>query len=411
MDLEEKVKNKTDYEPPDGCWAWVVLVSGVFVNLSCGAFAYTASILYLDHEREFGSSKSETSMVSSLFSFFNSCVPPLTSIISKYIGIRTTFMIGSFVCAAGFFLGAFAGNIYVLYLTAGALAGVGVGLFEPLNAIVITYYFRKRSTLAYGFFCSTTGIGIIIQSYTMLYVLDFYGWRGTLIISSGLALQGLICGATFWPLPIESSIRKQGYKIDYTLFKDTQFLALLLAEVFWIVGSSMPWIIIRVLAKECCITDARVSDITTAIGCGYIFGGISFMLTGVPKTFNHFAGMSVASFICGITIFCFNITCNYQLLIFIGLVYGIAMGYMYPGIYALSLKVVKINRMNTAWGILYLCDGIGYLLGPPLAGLVFDKTNSYFGAVVLGAAALMTVAIIYLSLAVYRRCIKEKSKI
>jgi len=53
-----------------------------------------------------------------------------------------------------------------------------------------------------------------------------------------------------------------------------------------------------------------------------------------------------------------------------------------------------VNRLGTVMGILYTSGGVGALLGPPLAGMIIDRTGSYRWAIVyslLGALASYAV--------------------
>lgn len=41
------------------------------------------------------------------------------------------------------------------------------------------------------------------------------------------------------------------------------------------------------------------------------------------------------------------------------------------------VELIPLERFTTAYGLSLLCQGIGNLLGPPLAGWFFDMTDSW----------------------------------
>lgn len=41
------------------------------------------------------------------------------------------------------------------------------------------------------------------------------------------------------------------------------------------------------------------------------------------------------------------------------------------------VELIPLERFTTAYGLSLLCQGIGNLLGPPLAGLLFDITGTW----------------------------------
>jgi MFS family permease len=74
------------------------------------------------------------------------------------------------------------------------------------------------------------------------------------------------------------------------------------------------------------------------------------------------------------------------------IVFAIVMGAGYGGYVALSPAVVAhlfgTQRMGTVLGALYTSGGIGAMVGPPMVGMIIDRTGSYRVAI----AAAMAVA-------------------
>jgi MFS family permease len=67
------------------------------------------------------------------------------------------------------------------------------------------------------------------------------------------------------------------------------------------------------------------------------------------------------------------------------IVFALVMGAGYGGYVALSPAVVAhlfgTQRMGTMLGALYTSGGIGAMVGPPIVGMIIDRTGSYRAAI------------------------------
>ena len=80
------------------------------------------------------------------------------------VGWRLTTIIGSVIAAAGFILRAFVPNVYFLYITAGVLIGLGLGIIYVPRLDCITQYFDKRRPFVTGVAICGSGIGTAISA-------------------------------------------------------------------------------------------------------------------------------------------------------------------------------------------------------------------------------------------------------
>jgi hypothetical protein len=64
----------------------------------------------------------------------------------------------------------------------------------------VAHYFESKRTLAMGLASCGSGIGAFILNPLSKYLIDVYGWRGTLLIQAGIQLNCILCGALFRPL-------------------------------------------------------------------------------------------------------------------------------------------------------------------------------------------------------------------
>ena len=62
---------------------------------------------------------------------------------------------------------------------------------------MVGFYFNKRRALATGIAVCGSGIGAFVFSPLTETTIRAYGWRGALMILSGVCLNGMVSGALF----------------------------------------------------------------------------------------------------------------------------------------------------------------------------------------------------------------------
>ena len=78
--------------------------------------------------------------------------------------------------------------------------GLGMALGISPGTIILNKYFRKKKSLAFGFVNTAKGISAFTIPALVAFMLQYYGWSGTLLIQAGVALHTLIGSLLFRPL-------------------------------------------------------------------------------------------------------------------------------------------------------------------------------------------------------------------
>jgi len=74
-------------------------------------------------------------------------------------------------------------------------------------------------------------------------------------------------------------------------------------------------------------------------------------------------------------------------------VYGFAFGGFDIPITALIGDIFGLHSLGAIMGVLVVGWGIGAAIGPAVGGLIFDATESYFTAIIIGASAMMVATL------------------
>lgn len=179
---------------PDGGWGWVVVFSSFSISMIADGISFSFGLLYVELLNEFGASKSMTSWIGSLFIAVPLLSGPvMSSLVDKY-GCRNMTILGGVISTVGFVLSAYAKSIYVMYVTFGVIAGLGLGMNYVTAVVSVAYWFEKRRNLATGLGACGTGFGTFIYAPITQYLLGEFGWRGTTLLLAGTFLNICVCG-------------------------------------------------------------------------------------------------------------------------------------------------------------------------------------------------------------------------
>ena len=82
------------------------------------------------------------------------------------------------------------------------MSGIGLTGVELAAQFAVQKPFKEKRLMANGIFTSGTGLGMLIMSPVTHSLLNIYGFHGTLLVVSGIALHGIVFGLLmFYSLP------------------------------------------------------------------------------------------------------------------------------------------------------------------------------------------------------------------
>lgn len=145
------------------------------------------------------------------------------SSLANRFGFRAVTCAGAALAGISLAVASLANSIIFLYIFIGVLGGIGFGLVYVPAVVAVGFYFEKRRALATGIAVCGSGIGTFVIAALTTWLLDLYGWRGTLLIYAGLVLNCAVLGALFRPLePVRSKSPKKGAAASRTEAEDQE---------------------------------------------------------------------------------------------------------------------------------------------------------------------------------------------
>lgn len=189
----------------------------------------------------------------------SSCIGLFNGPMFKKFTFREVAFFGGVLVVIGVFSSAWCTTFLSYIFTYSTLYGLGMGLTGSSASLALNTYFRNRRNIATGFSTSITGFGSIVFPYLVVFLLNFYGYIGTVFIFSAITMHALASAILYQPVekhsthstiiadestPLidsqseksQSIIKKFIKDLDLPLLKDFTFLNLLFGLTIIIFG-------------------------------------------------------------------------------------------------------------------------------------------------------------------------------
>lgn len=172
---------------------------------------------------------------------------PLIGRLYHRFGARLVSFFGSLICIASLIATSKVSNLYVMFVTYGALFGFGSGCIFMVTYIAVPRYFTKWRSLSLGLIAMGPGGGLFIMSPIIQLLFENFGWRGTFLCMAGI--DSIMCLLAFVYRPIELDSEKEELKTkkqndkefwDFSILKHKAFVLSSLAGVFYYLVHYIP---------------------------------------------------------------------------------------------------------------------------------------------------------------------------
>ncbi|XP_060880558.1 uncharacterized protein LOC132952303 [Metopolophium dirhodum] len=205
----------------DDSWAWYVVGGCAFANFLLPGMLRSFGPDVLNgfvevHELEFSNrSVVGCRWIPATFNLTFFISGSLSCLLCKLISHRAVTFWGGLLASAGMMYSSFANSISHLYISYGLMVGFGAGLCYSAGILIVNEYFDKRRGLANGFSLAGTAIGALAMPPYLEFLTFSYGYRGGILIVSGMILNTLACSLTYIPAVVDAD-RVQQDEVTYT---------------------------------------------------------------------------------------------------------------------------------------------------------------------------------------------------
>ena len=347
---------------------------------------------------EFGWSSALTSFVFSAYSLSYSLGAILIGRLADRYGVRITIALGGVLITLALVLSSRADAIWELYLTFGAMGGVGGAAFwiPPTKAVMEHFESSSSLNMAVSVVAVGTGAGTLLISPVAGFFITQFGWRtcyllfalisavisflGVLVIKSPKKGGSSATNGNQTGQRLSDAIRTRNFWSlfgMYVLGCGIARYTVLVYIAVYVLASGFP-----LQAGALCVGLIGGGSILGRLGSGLLSRSLpdnlilmfSFVLQGIS---------SVAVVLSG----------NIWLIYSSAFAFGVGYGAYVPQFPLLTRKSFGMKSYGLVYGVISSGLGFGALAGPPIiGGLLSSATGSYFLSFVLSGAFSMVAA-------------------
>jgi len=384
---------------------WVV--AGTFVVLCVGfGIAYSFASFFLPLQEKFAARRGEISLVFSIAGALYFSLGLVTGAIADRFGPRLVVGGGMALVALGIFAASRAETLWQVFAGYGLGVGIGVGAAYVPSVAALQRWFNRKRGLATGIAVSGIGVGTLAGPPLAKLLIDSVGWRGAWAWLAAIALgAALFAAITLRRSPESYGLRPDGDAAPANagpappVAGDTLGEAMRL-PVFWLLFAAC-----AIYAFALFTPFVHLVPYARDVGHGEAFGVTLIMLLGIGSTLGRFVFAGFADRIGRRRMYALSILGSCPVLLLWALsshwlvlvIFATLFGALYGGFVAMAPSVMAdyfgTKAVGSILGAQYASVAVGILVGPPVAGWIFDATRSYTVAIVASAGLALAAGL------------------
>ena len=358
--------------------AWVV-VWATFVCLAViFGVSYSFAAFFENFAKEFAAQRADVSWIFGLCGLVYFVLGAGGGMLADRWGPRLICMAGMISIAIGLFLTSLAQSLTTVYLSYGLLVGLGIALVYTPSIACVQPWFNKRRGLASGIASSGVGAGTLILPVVVSYLLTEINWREALqTMSAGVLLIGLTAGFLLKRAPNLNG-NPSGLLPGLTLsaaLKTPSFKWLYMGTLLGAPVMFVPFAHISAAARDAGVPDAQAVGLVGLIGIGSLVG--RFAIGWLADRMGRIKTLMLMQGLMGLSYLVWAGAQDRWMFAAFALWFGLSYGSIVSLLPAICMDLFGGRAVSAIIGTLYTGAALGNLLGPVLAGQVFDMTQSY----------------------------------
>lgn len=413
------MQNPVQAQRPRVFYGWIV-VWAAFIGLGMiFGTAYSFAAFFDSFAREFDAQRADVALVFGLSGLLYFVLGAVGGALSDRFGPRITTTVGMAIIAAALVAASLADSLLAVYAFYGAGVGLGIALvYTPTMGAVQPWFVRHRG-LASGLSSAGIGAGTLALPLLAALWIDAWGWRsGMRAMAATVAVLGIASTLCLEKNPAARGVGPDGDPTPKGVgdrhtplpgmslreaVRSREFLWLYLATVAAAPVMFTPFAHVSAHARDLAVPASLAVGLVGLIGIGSLVG--RFAIGWLADRLGRQRTLVLMMALLGASYLFWLLAPGYPLLAVFAVSFGLCYGGIVSLLPPLCMDLFGGRSVSAIIGVLYTGAGAGNLLGPVVAGAVFDRTGSYL-SVMLGCMLCAAIAT-WASWRVYRLVVRQ----
>ena len=391
---------------------WIVAACFLIATYVGGVIFYGFTTIFEPIANEFGWSYAQISFAASLRGLEMSIMAPLVGILVDRLGPKRLVFGGAVLTTVGLVLLSRVSSLAGFY---GAFLLVALGMSGCSMTVLVSSvanWFRRKVGIASGIAISGFGAGGLLVPL-MVRLIDLYGWRMTVLmlamvmlvlvlplsfffrhrpeqygyLPDGEASNEVLPGEAVPVTPADESSVGTGQVI-----RSGTFWRLVMAFTFHVTAVGAASTHVMPYLSSIGVARSTSAVVATFVPLMSIAGRLGFGWLSDRLTRRYVAGAALAMIGLGLLAFGYVMSTTWLLIPYL-ILFGIGFGGSNVMRMGLTREYFGSTRFGTIFGLMIGISMLGNMIGPPLAGWVYDYYGNYQG-IWLALAGLAVVAVV-----------------
>jgi len=298
---------------------------------------------------------------------------------------------GGVLIAVGLLVSSAMPVLWPLFITYGVVIAVGASICFIPSVGVVGQWFHKYRGVATGIAVAGSGIGNLVFPPLATVVIQTMGWRAAMRIIACFTV--MVCVAAFLEKRrvVAPTKRENLVKV---LFAQKSFRLLFITALFAGYGYLVPFAHIAAFAVDEGVSPVLASILLALLGASSTIGRVVMGI--LADKFGRILIFRITLAVMAVTTFAWPFLVWFPAMAVYAIIFGMVGGGFVSMVPAVAADYFGVEKLVSIVGILYAAAGVGFLLGPPITGLLFDMHGSYVVGGMIAAATLVVSFIVSL---------------
>jgi oxalate/formate antiporter len=374
---------------------WIQLLLGLIAMMSISSPQYVWTLFTKPLQEALGATLPAIQVTFTILIVLQTWLSPIQGYLIDRFGARTLIALGCLLSGLGWISSAFAANLTMLYLTYGLFCGIGTGIVYVGIIGLMVRWFPDRRGLATGLVAAGYGFGAILTTFPIDTMMKQAGYQHTLVVF-GLIL-GVVGAAAALAMRMPTSADVLPPPPALAAKAGTPPGQMLRSPVFWLMFFMMTMMStggLMIISQFAAFSrDFGVANVMVfGLAALPLALTIDRLTNGLTRPFFGFVSdrigrentMAIAFLMeaAAVTLMVMFRDNAAVFVILSGLVF-FGWGEIFSLFPSTLTDIFGAQHATTNYGWLYVAQGVGSILGGPLAALLREQTGSWLPVFVI----------------------------